>query len=215
MLGQQQAFDPYRVLGVPRSADGATIKAAHRKRAKETHPDAGGDRRQFEAVTRAVAILADPIKRKRYDETGDADEVNPNNTDAHAWQLIGQVLQQMLSGDQEPPMTADLVETIRRALGNSINQIKVQQSVLDRIQKRAKRLAKRFKKRTRAQQNMIRLMVENQARGAAATRARAAEAIRHHERALELLKDYDFERDEPPPMPSFADCYTSTSTWGG
>lgn len=49
-----EAFD---VLGVPESATIDEVRAAHRKRAKETHPDAGGSAREFIQVQAAYEIL--------------------------------------------------------------------------------------------------------------------------------------------------------------
>ncbi|WP_254543131.1 J domain-containing protein [Halomarina pelagica] len=40
----------YRVLGVDADADADAIRRAYRERAKETHPDAGGDREAFKRV---------------------------------------------------------------------------------------------------------------------------------------------------------------------
>jgi curved DNA-binding protein CbpA len=61
----------YEVLGVARTADHATIKAAYRALAKATHPDLNpGDpdaAARFAQVTDAWAILGDPDLRGHYD----------------------------------------------------------------------------------------------------------------------------------------------------
>lgn len=63
--------DPYRVLNVPRDADGAAIKAAYRALAKSLHPDRNpGDaraERRFKEVTQAYQILSDPKQRAKFD----------------------------------------------------------------------------------------------------------------------------------------------------
>lgn len=61
----------YDVLGVPRDADLAALRAAYRRRARETHPDAGGDDAEFAAVSLAWWTLSSPERRARYD-AGDA-----------------------------------------------------------------------------------------------------------------------------------------------
>ena len=38
--------NPYSTLGVPRNADAGTIKRAYKEKAKEHHPDRGGDCKQ-------------------------------------------------------------------------------------------------------------------------------------------------------------------------
>ncbi len=63
--------DLYDVLGVPADASADEIKKAYRRRARELHPDAGGDEEQFKAVQAAYTVLGDPAKRERYDRFGD------------------------------------------------------------------------------------------------------------------------------------------------
>lgn len=76
--------DLYTELGVPRTADAATIKRAYRKLAKELHPDQNKDNPKaadrFKTVTSAYDILSDPEKKGKYDR-GEIDEQgNPKFT---------------------------------------------------------------------------------------------------------------------------------------
>ena len=68
--------DYYELLGVPRAADDATIKAAYRKLAKEFHPDRKNgckdSEAHFKAIGEAYDVLKDPQKRAAYDRFGKA-----------------------------------------------------------------------------------------------------------------------------------------------
>ncbi len=63
--------DPYEVLGVPKTATAAEIKAAFRKLAKQCHPDTHpGDAKKaakFREISTAHEVLSDKQKRAQYD----------------------------------------------------------------------------------------------------------------------------------------------------
>ena len=68
--------DYYRILGVERDADLATIKTAYRKAAVKFHPDRNpGDKvaeDNFKRAAQAYSVLSSPEKRPLYDQFGEA-----------------------------------------------------------------------------------------------------------------------------------------------
>ena len=65
------AADPYKELGVSRTASQDEIKKAFRKLAKDLHPDKNpGDKtaeERFKRITAAFDLLGDADKRKKFD----------------------------------------------------------------------------------------------------------------------------------------------------
>ena len=68
--------DYYEILGVPRNADAAAIKAAFRKGAMKLHPDQNPgckvSEEKFKELGEAYTVLSDPQKRAQYDQFGKA-----------------------------------------------------------------------------------------------------------------------------------------------
>src|SRR5918993_3938908 len=105
----------YEILGVEQKAEASEIQSAYRRRAKATHPDAGGDRDTFEAIQKARAVLLDPARRARYDETGEED-VGPDDILADAMEILMILLDRIIQSDVDFSQTnvvAALQETIR------------------------------------------------------------------------------------------------------
>ena len=72
-MAEVETQDPYRILGVPRTATKDEVQAAYKKKARELHPDvnpAPDAEERFREVAAAYAILRDDEQRRRYDRFG-------------------------------------------------------------------------------------------------------------------------------------------------
>ncbi|XP_078499120.1 dnaJ homolog subfamily C member 16 [Lissotriton helveticus] len=70
-------FDPYRVLGVSRTASQGDIKKAYKRLAREWHPDKNknaGAEDKFIQVSKAYEVLSNEEKRTNFDRYGDVGE---------------------------------------------------------------------------------------------------------------------------------------------
>ena len=67
--------DYYEVLGIPRTASTDDVKSSYRRLAREYHPDVTKENpkvaeEKFKELSEAYEVLADPEKRRRYDQLG-------------------------------------------------------------------------------------------------------------------------------------------------
>lgn len=73
--------DYYKILGVPKTANAATIKKAYRSLALQYHPDKNPNNKEaedkFKEISEANDVLSDPDKKHNYDTFG---TVDPNQT---------------------------------------------------------------------------------------------------------------------------------------
>ena len=62
--------DPYKVLGLEKTASQDEIRKAYRKLARKPHPDLhpddSGKQAEFQALAAAHDLLGDPEKRRRF-----------------------------------------------------------------------------------------------------------------------------------------------------
>ena len=69
--------NPYKVLGISKTANEDEIKKAFNKRSKKYHPDRNKEdpraKEKFEKVVNAYELLKDPERRRMYDMTGTDD----------------------------------------------------------------------------------------------------------------------------------------------
>jgi len=110
-------MDPYLELELPIDADEELIKLKYRHFANIHHPDKGGDEEKFKRIKEAYEILSDPIRRKAYEISGDA-ETNLQIRNAaldHIAQMMGQIVPQFNS-------EADDLFAIMRHEVNNIRQ---------------------------------------------------------------------------------------------
>jgi len=106
---RSMARDYYEVLGIARTATGDEIRRAHRKLAKEFHPDKNKSTdapKRFSEIQEAYDSLSDAQKRTQYDQFGHSGAGNPfggaggrGQGGGAAWQNVDPVdLEEMMRG---------------------------------------------------------------------------------------------------------------------
>jgi curved DNA-binding protein len=80
----------YDVLGVSKDASAEELKSAYRKKAKELHPDHGGNEEDFKSLSEAYEVLKDPNSRQNYDMYGTRGPQGPHIHKKHPFEDLAQ-----------------------------------------------------------------------------------------------------------------------------
>lgn len=116
----------YEILGVRPDADDAALGRAYRQRAKQCHPDRNPERGElFKQLADAYAVLSDPERRRRYDETGETDTTPEGALRREALKALGQILGAIIGNDLERMKDTThrpLIEEIRKVLDRAIEE---------------------------------------------------------------------------------------------
>lgn len=194
-------FDPYDELGLKKGATADGVRRAYRRRAKETHPDQpGGDKDAFVRAGQALAILINPKKRAKFDETGEVEE--EKNKQAEAVGLVAAAMGEVLNSfvksgfrkdldvvyrDVIAEMDADLAKQINDRLQLQKVGARVRQAVIDM----RSRLSG-----TTPQGDMIRQMLEASLLENTEAQNTLAREIEVRRMARGFLKHYKYRADE-------------------
>jgi DnaJ-class molecular chaperone len=152
-------MNPYEELDVPKNASREEIERAYKKLAKETHPDAGGDPNRFASVSRAVAILRDPVKRQHFDETGTEET---RSRSARLEGALAECLNALIQA-KEDFGRADLAELMASLFEGEREKQLQTQSENERQLARIKSYRKRFKQKKRQKNDPINRILDGRA----------------------------------------------------
>ncbi len=105
--------DFYAVLGLPPSADDATIRLAYRRLARRYHPDIAGDENLhlMQALNQAYQTLSDPERRRLYDAS------RPPVADAEPQHIPQQPQQRPTQPSHSPTPAARRPESVTASTG--------------------------------------------------------------------------------------------------
>jgi curved DNA-binding protein CbpA len=132
-------MDPYKELGLPRSASTDEIRKRFKSLAQIFHPDKGGTEEKFKIVKESYEILIDESRRRSYDRFGD---IEPKS-DARSESVteLNNLLSQIVS-DADPDrdnlisLLADRIKAIRSTIMAKIESDKKLTEKFDKIIKR-------------------------------------------------------------------------------
>ena len=196
--------DLYAALDLPHDAPQEDVHPAYRKAAKRAHPDAGGTPEEFQAVTQAMAVLSDPERRKRYDETGDPGADTVDNALAHAMQFVSAaldaVLNELVQTGRDPLQEAYLLTRVLKRLNNEVVSCEAALSRVGTVLGRAEELRKRFSTKD-GSPSRIQSLIGTRISGLKAEIESTEKKIASLTMAADIVRIHEFKADAPAPVP--------------
>ncbi len=190
-------MDLYADLGVPPSASAAEIARAFRKRAKTTHPDAGGDAAAFERIVRAKIVLSEPARRAKYDQTGEVDDT-PDRSAQQVLDLIAKALEsslQWLCTSNSDPAAFDMLAHMRKNMTAEVTQARQNRAEGEALLRRVEKVSGRFTIKHKGETNQVEALVAGRIADLRRRLAVSDGQIALFETAIEALKAYSYRVD--------------------
>ena len=184
----------YDELGVSVNATDAEIKKAYREKAKEHHPDKGGDVDKFHKVSEAHQILINPVARKTYNETGQKKKNSPNEIQREAQAVIFEFLKATLESMKEEAVYQDLPAFMIEHIKKNLEVFKKEREKNAETAKSLKNIQKRFK--TKGQVDIIHGYLNNEIAQVNATILTLKHKAKVGKAAIKILRGYSFKTEE-------------------
>ena len=133
----------YEILEIEKDATQDEIKIAYKKKAKENHPDHGGDANKFVEVLEAYNTLKDPKKREEYDISGKKKTRTIYDLANKAVQMYFKKF--LNTGDKV--LETDVIQEILKLLGSDELRNKHEQKKIKKRIKVLEKLTKRIERK--------------------------------------------------------------------
>ena len=180
-------MDPYLELEVSIDATEEEIKIKFRSLAMIHHPDKGGDEEKFKRIKEAYELLTDPIRRKSYDMSGDAESnlAIRNAALDHISQMMSAIVPNFDSENENlVHIMHNEVTNIRQDMFNNINLCNKH---LEKLQKVVIRINAKHQK-----QNILLDYVQKQIEQRTNEEVEFRRRIQICNLVIEILKDYEY-----------------------
>lgn len=186
--------NPYKELGVERSATPEEIKAAYRRRAGKTHPDReGGNAEEFKSVAAAYKLLSSPTRRKAFDEGREDSAINNDRAD-----MLQRLAELLLAAIDQCPEQVDILKAVRTHVEKDISTGYAKRREFEVRNAKLARALKRIKRRKKKEKgvNILAEMIKASTDGNITAMEKIDDAIVTMRLILATLDDYDFEMDD-------------------
>ena len=189
----------YEILGVKTKADKKVIKNAYRDKAREFHPDKGGNKQAFALIAKAYDILSDSDKRNRYDKTGIESGVDIATQKAYG--LLQSIFTDILEKiGCEEILSFNVIRQMEKRLDTAFSKIVAEKKTDIKKRKTLEKIIKRIEHKNK--HNAFSVIILEEIKKENLGVQRKIEQIETIEIARKMLKDYNYRFDIAVPFQS-------------
>jgi curved DNA-binding protein CbpA len=187
----------YDKLGVDKNASKDEIKNAYRKKAKENHPDAGGDKEVMSELAETYSILSNDKKRAKYDATGETKETPFGE---RFMGFINEIFVRMIE-EEGDVVHKDLIKAFQNKAKVILNELIKAKQKQERSQKKFAEVLTRLKSKNNKHVFMV---LESKQNDLKQSISQYEDEIEFINKCIDALKSYyyDFEQQQEPPQPN-------------
>ena len=180
----------YKTLGVERDATPTEIKKVFRARAKDLHPDKGGDDEAFKNLSFAYMVLRDKKRRAIYDKTGEVSNDEINNDLRKISSVLLMLFEAAIKEGIASQNDLDIIKMMKQFLKKEAKEKEKKiQGIGDELVK-TQQLAKRISCR-KGDRNLFGSIIDNKRKLLNHSRAKLDQELRIIKLVLEELEAYD------------------------
>jgi curved DNA-binding protein CbpA len=186
-------MNPYRVLGVKKTATQDEIKEAYRKKARLHHPDRGGDENKFNQITEAYQILSNQDTKACYDNTGEAKAPKVSRDAQEVRKVMLMAFATVINDLQQQKVDHKIIDFVRAmvvAIEMRVSELRATKTQLTEILGRLIDVVDRF---VTAGENDMKSIIENERDEVSARIEHMDKIIAHHNEAKRLIKTYKYK----------------------
>lgn len=182
----------YETLGVSNEATQEEIRDAYKNKAKELHPDKGGEAQDMADVNNAYAVLRNPVKRDKYDRTGNVEETPFEvKFEGLVQNIFMQLVENSLNIDTSDLM-GDFKEMVKEIIKGNKKSRKETEKRIGKLEKVIGRLSSN-------QDDKISRVVRNNLENCKRELNVIDEQISFMEQSLEVIAYHNYNFDVPKP----------------
>jgi len=184
-------FDPYKILGIKKTASNEAIKKAYRKKSMKCHPDQGGDAEEFARLNKAYKILIDDEKRQKFDQGGSVDDIlkSSSNKDQKSQEIIVGLFVKIIS--MVDPVSSNIILLMNSELDNVIEKIPQAQAQDKAMKEKLIEASKRVKSKN----SFLKDFIENQIKLIEANKIKFDKQKEEFLAAKEYLKQFSYDHE--------------------